>query len=586
MERVITNISAGREEKHRLFVDLCAAAVFLAIAIVAAAACWGGRYVYLREGGDEAGQCAFAAAADNPGSFAGDELLGDPGNRTIYNVLHIHLLRYLRRITADYGTAHAMLQGPVVFLQLLGFYLLGIALFRSRYWALLLTAACASTYEFGGEYWGIWFSPLPRSLFQALLPYLLLCAWRWRTKPARWPLLMVMAGFSVFIHPVSGPPVGFGLWLALWLCMPTSWPLLRRMAYMPALGAAFMIGASFYFVGHRYCAVPPEEFDSYYALCVAAHNVANMSLRAPFDLFVRLLPLECYFSLVLAVGSWLLLYRLRRRVPEGCLTVLTWIGGVIIFVALSELYMYVLYSRHIIPHVTWFWRSLRFVFPWLYLFTLWPLAELSSVFAGGGFRNHLRRGLICAIGALFVTAWLFSFPPEINTRWSPSRYSEELYRVQWHGRCPERVLWDTVRDTFENRVPLGSTVMVTDPTMAWICRFHLLKPVIYSATDGGFLVPVNRDAARAWYGKREEFQSITRIAKPREKLRRLVAMARRYGAAVILTDTHFIVCPGTPHTLFPNSLDEAFLESLGIRQMGAWGGLRLYGVDRTGRGRG
>src|SRR5688572_18610461 len=104
-----------------------AVALFALIAGLFQAACIGGERPFVTLGGDAGNIASFAAAWDNPGAFKGDEALGDPGNFRFYATIHIPLLRVLRPLYGDYGSAFMAMLGLHVFLQGLGFYALGVA---------------------------------------------------------------------------------------------------------------------------------------------------------------------------------------------------------------------------------------------------------------------------------------------------------------------------------------------------------------------------------------------------------------------------------------------------------------------------
>ena len=90
--------------------------------------------------------------------------------------LTFRLIRWLNQYTADYGLAFSYLLLPQIFIQLLGFYLLGKVLFKSRLWAFLFTMLVAMPIE-SVETWGITFNPVLRFSYQALIPYLLTLAY-------------------------------------------------------------------------------------------------------------------------------------------------------------------------------------------------------------------------------------------------------------------------------------------------------------------------------------------------------------------------------------------------------------------------
>jgi hypothetical protein len=147
----------------------------------------------------------------------------------------------LNKIIGDYGTAYIALLPLTIFLQCSGFYLLGIVLFRNRYWAFLLSvmALCPLSLPIR-EFWGIYSDPLPRSLFQACLPFVLAAAIYWKNKSRAWPWLMVAVGFLFYTHPVSAPPWAFAIWLGIGAFLPDTWSWYRKIGCMFLLGLIFV----------------------------------------------------------------------------------------------------------------------------------------------------------------------------------------------------------------------------------------------------------------------------------------------------------------------------------------------------------
>ena len=167
------------------WVDIGLGTLFLGMAVFMFLSKIQGDYPHIVMGGDAGNIISFAAALDHPEFFTGDALLNDLNNFRIYATVNIPFIRWLNQYTADYGLAFSYLLLPQIFIQLLGFYLLGRVLFKSRLWAFLFTMLVAMPIEINlEETWGITFDPVSRFSYQALIPYLLTLAYLWRAKPA------------------------------------------------------------------------------------------------------------------------------------------------------------------------------------------------------------------------------------------------------------------------------------------------------------------------------------------------------------------------------------------------------------------
>ena len=149
----------------------------------------------------------LAAALDHPENFQRDTMMNDSANFDFYATLQTPLARLLEPLVGDYGVAFMLPQLPLVFIGLLGFYVLGRVLYRDRLVALLLAASCLITIKIKllSTYWGISSWTTARDWFQAFLPFVLAGAIYYRKRPYMWPLVMVGMGLLIYCHPVSTP---------------------------------------------------------------------------------------------------------------------------------------------------------------------------------------------------------------------------------------------------------------------------------------------------------------------------------------------------------------------------------------------
>ena len=106
--------------------------------------------------GDAGNLVSFAAAQAQPELFRGDPALGEANLTGYYATIYIPLIKALAPLAGgDYAWGYTWLVLPHVFLQLLGFYILGRLLFHNRFWALLLALLTAMPFiDVGlGEFW-------------------------------------------------------------------------------------------------------------------------------------------------------------------------------------------------------------------------------------------------------------------------------------------------------------------------------------------------------------------------------------------------------------------------------------------------
>ena len=198
------------------------------------------RIVNSGDGGVVAG---IAAANLWPDRMAGDIVYGNAANFSFYKTLTIPLTIALTSLTDDIGTSYALLAGPLLLIQMIGFYLVGRRLCAGYGWpAVLALLSVAPVYVMSGELWGSLSEPLTRYTFNALFPFVMLASLPpfapWKPFAA-----MAMCALGIYLHPVSAPSVALALWIAFALQRPahTSW--IRHLSMMAAAGFVFLLAA-------------------------------------------------------------------------------------------------------------------------------------------------------------------------------------------------------------------------------------------------------------------------------------------------------------------------------------------------------
>ncbi len=161
---------------------------------------------------DAANIASFSAAYDHPENFERDAFLSDPANYKSYFAFHIPLIRTLAKIVGTYSSAFAVLLFPVILLQLIGYFSLGLILFKNRYLSFLFTWVLAFPVKMPvSEFFGVSLDVIPRFLFQSILPFLLIFIIKKVEQKNLWWLGALLFSASLYIHPVSGPA-----WIAVY----------------------------------------------------------------------------------------------------------------------------------------------------------------------------------------------------------------------------------------------------------------------------------------------------------------------------------------------------------------------------------
>nr|MBI9052114.1 hypothetical protein [Anaerolineaceae bacterium] len=169
---------------------------------------------------DAANIASFAAAYAHPENFSRDPFLSNPANYQGYFALHVPLIQGLGNLFGNYATAFTVLLFPTILVTLAGYYILGLKLFKNRLLAFLLSFVTIFPISLPVyEYYGLSGDILPRSLFQALLPYALFFLLQIINKPKRWWLCSLLFTLLFYVHPVSGPSWLLALYFSFALIM-------------------------------------------------------------------------------------------------------------------------------------------------------------------------------------------------------------------------------------------------------------------------------------------------------------------------------------------------------------------------------
>ncbi len=228
---------AGRPVLLRRFAE---SAVFIAIALGAFMALYPGAPVRVAEVTDEANINSYAAASDHPERFVLDKLLFDSSHFRWYTPAYIALVRAVKAAGFHYATAEAFVAGTVALSLLFGLRRLFTVVSGSDRVGLVLALGLglmgAPDIPPPGEVWSI-LSALPRMLFTALLPWVLLLALRCAPASRRWWIACGAAGLLVHVHPLSAPALVGALLVAFVIASDEPWMARIRGGVLGAVAA-------------------------------------------------------------------------------------------------------------------------------------------------------------------------------------------------------------------------------------------------------------------------------------------------------------------------------------------------------------
>lgn len=523
----------GSDSMRFKAVDAAILAAFILFAIGCFLGRWKGMYPFVFLGSDAGIVSSFVAAYEHPDLFKMDPLLGDFTNFRYYLALHPVLIFALNKLTGDYGMAYICLLPLTVFLQCSGFYLLGLVLFRNRYWAFLLSvmALCPIPLPIR-EFWGIFDDPLPRSLFHACLPYVLAAAIYWKTERRVWPWLMVAVGLLFYTHPVSAPHWALAIWLGIWAFLPETWTWYRKSAYMFVLGIIFVATvlpwALNFLLVHGRTASEGVQYRQVLGIIEARVGRELLDVGLALQMWwqeVSSWPLWLYFSWAIGGSAVVAFVRPERR--RDIFLIAVWVLG-ILFVAVGLTFVEETICRtyHLKRLQMDSIRGIKYIVPLILVLCIWPLSEMSRRMP----LRSLNRVLVMLMGALLVGGWAWENPPSMFL---------DAARA-WSQGYPMPAVSSTERAGIEamnaiRRItPAGSRILPT--VLDLEVRYSALRPIAYSYKDGGIFADTNLGALAEWDRIRGEMEVIKGIRDDSAKLKKLLALTRSLGADYLLID--------------------------------------------------
>jgi hypothetical protein len=486
----------GKKIRRVKAVDLIFTSIFLLTAIFLFLARIQGSYPRVQLGGDSAHYSSFAARADHPELFQKDELMSEAGNLGIYATINIPITSLLAQWLGNYGLAFAFQIIPLIFLQLVGFYIFGQLLFKNRFWALVLTLALAAPIDLNavGENWGLSLEPVSRYMFQSLLPFMLALVLLWRRRPSLWPFIMAVAGLLAFVHPVSIPAWGAALWLGFLVLLPASWSSRKRAGHMAFLAGVFLLAVLPYTLKYfnNHIQGHSASYDLIYHIITT--EMSPYLLDIPAALGAVLAKLLQSGLLPAAILGLFVLSVFRKYLSTPIRLFLAWMLGIfLVSVLLTWAEHLVERYLNMVPLETEMVRGIRYFVPILVIFTVWAMAELSA-----RWKPRAAAHATLAVGILLLGTWSFNYH-------LPSGYINGAVACLKSGHlvCPIQSDENDLIQEITRITPPGSSIFTSFSNtnkMAWSMDIRYLanRSLAYTWKDRGILTFTNAQAMEQW----------------------------------------------------------------------------------------
>lgn len=381
-EDLLGKIFGTITSKHTL--DIVCVVVFGLYAALSFLGKWEGLTPSPELWSDAATVASFAAANDHPENFVSDTLLGNPKDAAPYKLFPLPLLSVLTKLTGDYSLSLLILLPVSIFLQLLGFYLLGKRLFYNPIFGVVLSILCAVNIQYGaGDYWGFFTDPQPRFMYQAVFPFVILLFFHFFEKPKYWPLVMLAAGVAGYIHFLSSPVLPFILWLGFFISKPEGLKFTKKLGFQAINAMVYlltMIPVMPIFLQNT----AEPEISTINMISQTASTVSNTNI-----VFERITSVAVsYFNtlnihriLIPFVLGILLVFLINRRQKRNLLVISIWILG-ILFISLGFPFLFRPFEEFftLLPITFDLTRELRYTYPLYYIVVLFGMEGIILIF--------------------------------------------------------------------------------------------------------------------------------------------------------------------------------------------------------------
>jgi hypothetical protein len=500
---------------------------------------WNGLTPFVDLNNDAAYISSYAASLDNTQAFSNDPLFSSPGNFGYYTSLQVSLIRLLTKITGGYGLSYILLMIPYVFFQLTGFYLLGKLLYKSRFFSLLLALTTIPIiYTQAGDYWGIWYDPQPRMMFQAFVPWLLLLVFLSLTKPRlRW-LVMITTGLLIYIHPVSTPAIAFSAWLGYFVIKPLGITWKQHLHNQFLYAFIFILIASpfaYQYINNRdLTSTSLLDYETARAFLERLFP-STFHIRLTFSKYI-LVALNYSLIPFAYFGSVLVFRHPEERQRLGL--ILYWLAGILfISVGLSSFEIIFESKLHHLPMFLDLIRGLRYVIPLMEILVFWPLALYWRHAQPGTRLANLRKLGIAVLAIAMTVIFSLSFPKTFQDEFPNFRFPN--YRFQTleclrNGNivCPSQEFIDELGliEYIRIKTNKNSPVISIPPNyLGGAVRFQALHPLAFDPNDMNRLAPGNLSSAIAMEKDVEEWSKID-LLPAEEKLEKYLEFGIRKQA--------------------------------------------------------
>lgn len=498
----------------------------------------------------------FAAAQDSPELFLNDPFLSNEKNINSYNMILVPLIKVLKDVFGNYGTACAFLLPFFLFIHLIGWYVLGVALFKNP-WAGLLASLLASTPVLTYyDYWGLILDALPRFLYQGMIPFLLaLSIWR-GSELKWWPAILGGVGLLNYVHPLSTPAWTVAVMLALWVSASGVgfWQKARWMGVSVIMLLLVLVPFVLNYVSSTI--VETSNTVGYeQTLAILQERFLTMDSGSPFSALVnffagrRSMGFDVIWYAVWLLGLAGLVFGLSRReysVEHAHLRqVAAWLAGILLVGGLLPVLEQIVfaYLKRIPPEFE-ILKTLRY---------LVPLILVAAVYALWMLQDQLQSRNVMSVKAASYVSWvtgiflLLTWGLSGQVRYPDFRNAIRQNLSCWRQGnlvCPlPQISMDfiDVLDVVREDTPVGARIFSEGQEVA--VRYYALRPLVFTYKDGAPLAYTDQEQLLVWNEHSKAMDELTFLRKfpfrHRAFVRGILELAQQTGADYLLLQEPF-----------------------------------------------
>lgn len=443
--------------------------------------------------------------------FTEDPVFYNSASSLFYMTLAVPATMFFNLFTHDIGQAYLLLIFPMLLIQMLGFYRLGIELFEDKHWSFLLALlSVPPVYIFSGELWGLLATPLTRGLYGAVFPYLLLQLIYWRGSLRNTLLLMAACGATIYLHPVSAPSVSLAIWIAMFAAKPQSLSWLKHLFYL-ILGGLVFVAMSLPFAimfsgGYPSSAngqnnaveiagkllsqlIGPQYYDVRVAILQVGHQLLIGGSRSSWVWILTLIVIVCgVIGFIKIPHIWPEKTEKAKRLQFFCWGLILASFGL----CLIDQIMAGLVGR--LPIQVDLIRNIRYLVPCALIFSVWFAVALCRQIQS----TIDSSALIWALGVVCVVAWWVRFPTPLNHGLETmlNGNSAQAESRQENSRIIARISHLPPNSRI---LPLASTDSEGVGELVGLAiRYGAFQPVVYLSKDVNLLAYSGSDKIIDW----------------------------------------------------------------------------------------